>query len=322
MRDKLLHELRTVKQVYLEVETMHYRFTRPDVSIMLHVPKLVDNYSTILLMALRNFLDIFYQHFSSIREEWFVNLMSGPEELFIPPKELKTWAKDAEYLAKDTCSVRMNSTILLGNHKVKYMKIYANVQPSAIDNSFMINEERIVRITIPRDIWDEIYGANMRNVIMKLCYALHVTYACIDVSALCPRSIYDDSLYLWSDQSDDVLDREIYLPGIHWGLFIPYRMIESTGTIDYIMNNLPCQYIEKIENDYFIGFWIEISKHYCDSSVKDRMKVRQFFQSSILTLSYNKIVQHYNPIRQLEYYFLPLTKQEWALILSNIKNEN
>lgn len=293
---------------------MHYRFTKPDVTLMLHIPRLVDNYSNILIIALRCFLDAFLHHFPSIREEWFANSITGPLELFISPKELKAWDAESKLISKNLCDIRVTSTIRFGYHKEKLIKIYANVQSSKFDNFSIINGERVVTITIPHDIWDKVYNSDFRNEILKLCYTLHATYACVDVSILCPRSIYGDSFYIWSGQSYDILEKEIYLPGIHWGLYVPYYMIESTGTIDYILSNLPCHYIQLIENEYFTGFWIEISALYCESSLNPRMQVRQFFQSSILDLSYKKMANHYSPIRELEYYYLPLNNQEWLKI--------
>ncbi len=171
----------------------------------------------------------------------------------------------------------------------------------------IIDDEKVIEISIPKDIFSKVNYIELKQTIQQICLRLDVTYACLDINILCPRSIYLDGFFFFSEMPAELLNCETHIPGIHWAQFITPNMIKNTGSLPMIYENVPCHYSELIyKNTEIKGIWIELSKNYWDINIDERIKMRTYLSSSLYKLSYEKIKQYKSPYKQAEIDFLPL----------------
>ena len=295
-----------------------YSFSRSDLNVFFHISNTNDEYAELLYLVLKSVLSVFDKNNTLIEERWNVTIDSRDVQYsaLITNTSSQNQYKELHDAILESCFFSVCSTYLVNMKQRKKIKIFATIKKSNLYTMPMIHNERIIEISIPKEFINDNTYPRLRKVIQTSCCKLGASFACLDIDILCPRSIFLDGFYCFSYHNIPVLAAESHLPGIHWAQFISPSMIEKTAPIESICDNVPSYYSELVEyNGSIKGAWIELSKNYWNSTIEKRLEYREFFSSSLYTLSHEKIEKYTSFYKQIVLDYLPLKPSEREMLL-------
>ena len=264
-----------------------------EMELMIHIPKSVGDCSHEMVEQLRRICDVCGKSLK-LRKEWFYICLDDEENtvaVYVHDLEKsltlqENWEKiDQEkwlHVSGGAYYAEEGSSKLVAISFAGVLSAHAQASPL-----FDIqNNERWITICIDAQLWKDINQDTFLQTVKEICIALGATYACIDES-IPQNGMHGSWFRLFAQDCDDV-DIEERLPGIYWTQMVSQTMVAKTGHIQNIIENIPCEYVERINNNGNDMLWMQITEDFGKASQKKRLSLREFFKDAIYQPSIEK----------------------------------
>lgn len=298
----------------------------PTVGLLIHVPKLTEQYRDNIFLQMRALLDLCEDVLQLVEEEWYVvndHSSFTPTWKYTADERLR-WHLDVEEMQDRCCRVSAKAGFAMKQVNPRTMSLNATIMNSAKGKTLtQIKGECTLDGVIDKYVWDQIDQPKFIAAVQNACSILGATYASIDYEINCPKSLYSTNYRLFSknvpihyygkeaDYSQyPEVDPETYLPGVYWAQLVPQSMVEATGTLKAIAAEAPCETKELINMNGTEYIWLQLTPNLWKTKLDKRLRLRRYFQKSLLKLDIERLAEANHPILFSQINFLPLEEEE------------
>ena len=162
------------------------------IGILIHVPKLTEEYQNNVFLQMRALLDVCEENLPLEEEVWdLVKDHSSKSPIWrFAADELLLWHLTADEMQEECCFATATPNFAIKLARNKQIFFSAEIKHSERLTTPQVKEECAITGVIHKLVWNRIDQAKLIAVIQNACLILGATYACIDYEYFCPKSIY------------------------------------------------------------------------------------------------------------------------------------